>query len=174
MMIKILMLVNMMNFMFFMLSNPMTISINIFIQTILCSIIMGMMINSFWFSYMLFLILVGGLMIILVYMCSISSNNIFLMKFKLITLFSLMMLMMMILSLLFNKIMNMNYITNFNKFMLNNYHMINMNNNSIKLNKLFNKNSFLITLMIINLLFLLMIISSKMINWIKGPLRKIN
>nr|YP_010586492.1 NADH dehydrogenase subunit 6 [Pseudoneureclipsis sibuyana]UZZ44293.1 NADH dehydrogenase subunit 6 [Pseudoneureclipsis sibuyana] len=174
MLMKILLMINLINFTFFIMSNPLTISINIFSQTILIALTMGLMMNSFWFSYILFMILVGGLMIILIYMCSISANNLFMMKFNLLILFTIMVLIINITPSLTNNMTSPNWISNFNKYMTLNNQMMNLNNNSIKLNKLFNNKSFMITLLVINLLFILMIISSKMTYWIKGPLRKMN
>nr|AYM85186.1 NADH dehydrogenase subunit 6 [Pseudocolaspis sp. EMHAU_15070625] len=63
---------------FMMLNHPLSMGFNILMLTILISLTTGMMNSTFWFSYILFLVLIGGLLILFIYMTSIASNE----KFK--------------------------------------------------------------------------------------------
>nr|YP_009564775.1 NADH dehydrogenase subunit 6 [Henosepilachna vigintioctopunctata]QAY82226.1 NADH dehydrogenase subunit 6 [Henosepilachna vigintioctopunctata] len=76
------------SFILIFLKHPLSLGFFILIQTILISITMGMFYN-FWYSYILFLIMIGGLLILFIYMTSIASNEKFKTNFYLISSFSL-------------------------------------------------------------------------------------
>nr|YP_009500698.1 NADH dehydrogenase subunit 6 [Anoeconeossa unicornuta]AWU48841.1 NADH dehydrogenase subunit 6 [Anoeconeossa unicornuta] len=57
--------------------HPLTFGMLILIQSILICVISRMITSSSWIAMTLFLIMVGGLMIIFIYMTSICSNEIF-------------------------------------------------------------------------------------------------
>nr|AXS64851.1 NADH dehydrogenase subunit 6 [Cucujoidea sp. 14 KM-2017] len=105
--------------MFIFLTHPLSMGFCILIQTIFLSINMGMTTFNFWYSYILTLIMIGGLLILFIYMTSVASNE----KFK----FSMWMflLFMLIYSLTMIYLYKMNMIES-------NYMMYN------KLNDLFN------------------------------------
>nr|AXS65558.1 NADH dehydrogenase subunit 6 [Curculionoidea sp. 23 KM-2017] len=109
---------------FIFLSHPLSISIILFLQTILISLITGKLNNNFWFSYILFLILIGGLMILFIYMTSIASNEKF--QFSLNSLFlpsAIFIIMIMMSNLNFHNILNFESlmsITSINKSMNSN------------------------------------------------------
>nr|YP_010531239.1 NADH dehydrogenase subunit 6 [Nesodiprion biremis]UXW93526.1 NADH dehydrogenase subunit 6 [Nesodiprion biremis] len=150
----------------YMSKTPFSLGMILMIQTILITMTTGMMSVSFWFSYMLFLIFLGSLLIIFIYVSSLISN----VKF------------------FFNKWMMMNYIMllmmfffiNLNKFNLLTEDSINLMELNMKkslmlsmsLNKLFNKPTFLISFMMINYLFITLIIVVKISNINLGSLRK--
>nr|YP_010894804.1 NADH dehydrogenase subunit 6 [Drepanocentron fuxiensis]WJW73317.1 NADH dehydrogenase subunit 6 [Drepanocentron fuxiensis] len=166
--IMLMSLMMMINLIFFTLSHPMTINFMIMLQMIMSTIMMGLLIKTFWYSYIMFIIFVSGLLILFTYMCSINSNLTFKMKFKnfiLINYVTLMITSLMIFlninfkNLLFNLI-NSQY--NFNLMFMN----------SISLFKLTNYNSLNTTLMMIFLLFFMLIISSIMLKFMKSPMRK--
>nr|AYQ19103.1 NADH dehydrogenase subunit 6 [Tenebrionidae sp. 1 ACP-2013] len=78
-MISTMTLVNLMltiTFMFMM--HPLSMGFILLCQTVMISMITGTMNQNFWFSYILFLIMVGGMLILFMYMTSIASNE----KFK--------------------------------------------------------------------------------------------
>nr|YP_009250780.1 NADH dehydrogenase subunit 6 [Phyllidia ocellata]AMY15500.1 NADH dehydrogenase subunit 6 [Phyllidia ocellata]WNR50643.1 NADH dehydrogenase subunit 6 [Phyllidia ocellata] len=54
----------------------------------LVMVIMISMLSSFWFSYVLFLVYVGGLLVLFIYICLVSSNYPF--KFNLVSLLCIM------------------------------------------------------------------------------------
>nr|AXS64783.1 NADH dehydrogenase subunit 6 [Jamesia sp. KM-2017] len=74
------------------LQHPLTLGLILLIQTIIIALMTGMMHLNFWFSYIMFLIMVGGMLILFIYMTSIASNE----KFKLSSKLSLLIIPMMI------------------------------------------------------------------------------
>nr|ARH54725.1 NADH dehydrogenase subunit 6 [Trachys troglodytiformis] len=120
--------------MFLMLNHPMSMGFNLLIQAVIISMMTGMMNLNFWYSYILFLVMIGGMLVLFIYMTSIASNE----KFY----YTMKMTMMMILSLIVtmyffhqNNYMDINDITNNMNYMkniswtmsLNKYFMFPMN-----------------------------------------------
>nr|YP_009434122.1 NADH dehydrogenase subunit 6 [Epicauta tibialis]APB02762.1 NADH dehydrogenase subunit 6 [Epicauta tibialis] len=68
---------------FIFLSHPLSLGLTLIIQTSLISLITGKMCFNFWFSYILFLIMIGGLLILFIYMTSVASNEKFHFNLKL-------------------------------------------------------------------------------------------
>lgn len=59
------------------LLHPLAIGITLLIQTILICATTGISNTSFWFSYILFLIFLGGILVLFIYVTSLASNEIF-------------------------------------------------------------------------------------------------
>nr|WRO45023.1 NADH dehydrogenase subunit 6 [Cantharis brunneipennis] len=57
------------------LNHPLSLGLNLLLQTILIAAITGIMSLNFWISYLLFLVMVGGMLILFMYMTSIASNE---------------------------------------------------------------------------------------------------
>nr|WDA98585.1 NADH dehydrogenase subunit 6 [Rhagonycha przewalskii]WRO45151.1 NADH dehydrogenase subunit 6 [Rhagonycha przewalskii] len=57
------------------INHPLSMGMNLLIQTILIAMITGLMSLNFWISYLLFLMMVGGMLILFMYMTSIASNE---------------------------------------------------------------------------------------------------
>nr|ADL59785.1 NADH dehydrogenase subunit 6 [Meloidae sp. MT-2010] len=68
--------------MFLTLSHPLSLGITLLIQTILISMISGSFCFTYWFSYILFLVMIGGMLILFIYMTSIASNEKFMFSLK--------------------------------------------------------------------------------------------
>nr|YP_010309727.1 NADH dehydrogenase subunit 6 [Croscherichia paykulli]UMR54844.1 NADH dehydrogenase subunit 6 [Croscherichia paykulli] len=77
---------------FMTLNHPLSLGLVLLIQTTLISLISGNLCMNFWFSYILFLIMIGGMLILFIYMTSIASND----KFKINTKFNLMTIMILV------------------------------------------------------------------------------
>nr|APX40704.1 NADH dehydrogenase subunit 6 [Pachybrachis suffrianii] len=84
---------------FSMMKHPLSMGLILLVQTIFTSMLTGFMAYSFWFSYIMFLIMVGGMLILFMYMTSIASNEKF--KFSWKVMFILLTLMMLMVSSLF-------------------------------------------------------------------------
>nr|ALO70545.1 NADH deshydrogenase subunit 6 [Euaesthetus ruficapillus] len=140
--------------------HPMSMGMILLIQTILISMMMKIMNLSSWFSYILFLIMIGGMLILFIYMTSIASNE----KFK-FNKYILIFMSIMLLSIMINK----SYFY-YNKIYLNSFN----NNNLLPLflNKFMNFPSSIILFMIIIYLFITLIAVVKITNFSKGPLRQ--
>nr|QXG82643.1 NADH dehydrogenase subunit 6 [Rhagonycha fulva] len=57
------------------INHPLSMGLNLLIQTILIAMVTGLMSLNFWISYLLFLVMVGGMLILFMYMTSIASNE---------------------------------------------------------------------------------------------------
>nr|YP_009642129.1 NADH dehydrogenase subunit 6 [Austruca lactea]QBZ78062.1 NADH dehydrogenase subunit 6 [Austruca lactea]QFG40126.1 NADH dehydrogenase subunit 6 [Austruca lactea] len=59
------------------LSHPLAMGLVLLIQTLLIALTLGISSFSFWFSYILFLIFLGGMLVLFIYVASIASNEAF-------------------------------------------------------------------------------------------------
>nr|APX40964.1 NADH dehydrogenase subunit 6 [Cryptocephalus ramburii] len=66
------------------MNHPLTLGFTLLSQTILIALLTGLMSLNFWSSYIIFLIMIGGLLILFIYMTSIASNEKFKFSFKLL------------------------------------------------------------------------------------------
>nr|YP_009995360.1 NADH dehydrogenase subunit 6 [Ochthebius glaber]QNP09776.1 NADH dehydrogenase subunit 6 [Ochthebius glaber] len=148
------------NFLF--MIHPLSMGMILLMQTILIALITGAMNFNYWFSYILFLIMIGGMLVLFIYMTSIASNE----KFKFNNKLMFMNISLMILTLT-NVIMN-NFIINLNNFNFN----FDYNSNYFMLNKFFNIPSNLIMFMMIIYLFITLIAVVKITVFKLGPLRQ--
>nr|AII41654.1 NADH dehydrogenase subunit 6 [Allopsontus sp. 1 JZ-2014] len=59
------------------LTHPVAMGLTLMIQTTLVALLLGNIYMSFWFSYVLFLIFLGGLLVLFIYVASLASNEMF-------------------------------------------------------------------------------------------------
>nr|WDE73772.1 NADH dehydrogenase subunit 6 [Stenopelmatus sp.] len=156
------------------LNHPLAMTLLILIQTMLICMVTGMISQSFWFSYILFLVFLGGMLVLFIYITALASNEMFNIptKFLLITI-SIMMVFIMIFMLIdksFTSIMLMNsdMITT-----IDNLNLLN-NESTLSLTKLYNKPTDFITLLLVMYLFLTLIAIVTITNIFQGPLRQKN
>nr|QUV75324.1 NADH dehydrogenase subunit 6 [Nebria ingens riversi] len=161
----------MMTIIFLFLNHPMSMGLILLIQTILITLISGMFSYSYWFSYILFLVMIGGMLILFIYMTSLASNEMFNFSSKMLYLMMMMIFFMMIIYTMLDYMMINPILKNSNLMeMFNN--MFLKNENIISLNQIYNKPNNLLTLMLMNYLFLTLIIVVKITNIKYGPLRQ--
>nr|UKE80161.1 NADH dehydrogenase subunit 6 [Meloe cavensis] len=67
---------------FISLTHPLSLGLGLLAQTMAISLMTGKFCFTFWFSYILFLIMVGGMLILFIYMTSIASNEKFTFSLK--------------------------------------------------------------------------------------------
>nr|AOY39380.1 NADH dehydrogenase subunit 6 [Psephenidae sp. BMNH 842687] len=159
------------NIIFINLNHPISLGFILLIQTLLIAMMSSFLTYSFWLSYILFLIMVGGMLILFTYVTSIASNETFMFSNKLIMFISFTMLASMIIFLFFDKTFIYQMLKNSD--MMDMMNKINfMSENSIILNKIYNKPNNLISTLLINYLFLTLIIVVKITNIKYGPLRQ--
>nr|QVM79228.1 NADH dehydrogenase subunit 6 [Dorcasomus pinheyi] len=152
--------------MFLFLSHPLSFGMMLLIQALIVSIITGMMNYNFWFSYILFLVMVGGMLILFIYMTSIASNEKFKFSYKLLLLIMTMLLMSMFMMLLDFYFFNSNLMS---------YDLISQNqqpSNTMSMNKFLNWPSNLILAIVIIYLLITLIMVVKITNIQYGPLRQ--
>nr|QHD26854.1 NADH dehydrogenase subunit 6 [Dioryctria yiai] len=154
------------------LSHPLSMGLMILTQTLMTCIITGMLIKTYWFSYILFLTFLGGLLVLFIYVSSIASNELFKMSFNLKILMIFLMIICIYLSLLnMNNLFWLNFNTNLemNNFM-DNFLFFN-NENKINLSKMYNNQTFMLMMMMMIYLFITLIAVVKITNIFYGPLR---
>nr|QXG19573.1 NADH dehydrogenase subunit 6 [Drosophila teissieri] len=155
---------------FFNMIHPLALGLTLLIQTIFVCLLSGLMTKSFWYSYILFLIFLGGMLVLFIYVTSLASNEMFNLSIKL-TLFSVFILFFMfILSMILDK-------TSITLFLMNNemQSIIEMNSyfteNSLSLNKLYNFPTNFVTILLMNYLLITLIVVVKITKLFKGPIR---
>nr|AML25793.1 NADH dehydrogenase subunit 6 [Histeridae sp. BMNH 1274329] len=60
---------------FMQMKHPISMGLILLLQTILISVQTGLLTYSTWFSYIMFLIMVGGMLVLFIYMTSVASNE---------------------------------------------------------------------------------------------------
>nr|UFK62204.1 NADH dehydrogenase subunit 6 [Habroscelimorpha dorsalis venusta]UFK62217.1 NADH dehydrogenase subunit 6 [Habroscelimorpha dorsalis saulcyi] len=172
-MIYMMMMNMLMTLIFMFMNHPMSMGLILLIQTILISMMSGLMSYTFWFSYIVFLVMLGGMLVLFIYMTSLASNEMFqfsskMMMFVLIMSMTLMTLMLM----LPDNQMLMSLIKNSNSSeMINSMNFL-INENLITLNKIYNSPNNMITILLINYLLITLIAVVKITSINIGPLRQ--
>nr|QNE85893.1 NADH dehydrogenase subunit 6 [Potamophylax rotundipennis] len=150
------------------LNHPLIITIFIIIQTCILIMITGVMSYSFWMSYIMFLTFIGGLLVLFIYISSLTPNKNFFLNYKKIftifLAFFIFIALIQIQPILMN--LEMTPLSYAQKF-------INTENN-IYLSNFYNKNELWMTLILMNYLLLALIISTKIILLNEGPMRIIS
>nr|UBA16543.1 NADH dehydrogenase subunit 6 [Celaenorrhinus victor] len=171
-----MMLSSMMIFLtFFMLflKHPLSMGLMILIQTFLICLLTGMISHTYWFSYILFLTFLGGLLVLFIYVASIASNEMFYFSIKNKFMFMLMLISIFFFSIFFKN--NLNWMNLFiNSFEMNNlfnFLLFFNNENCINLSKLYNSQTYLLMIMMIIYLLITLIAVVKITNIFYGPLR---
>nr|YP_001256923.1 NADH dehydrogenase subunit 6 [Reticulitermes virginicus]ABN10480.1 NADH dehydrogenase subunit 6 [Reticulitermes virginicus]ABN10493.1 NADH dehydrogenase subunit 6 [Reticulitermes virginicus]WHM51755.1 NADH dehydrogenase subunit 6 [Reticulitermes virginicus] len=59
------------------MKHPLAMGMMLLLQTMMTCMISGTMYKSFWFSYILFMIMIGGMLVLFMYMTSLASNEMF-------------------------------------------------------------------------------------------------
>nr|UUJ36937.1 NADH dehydrogenase subunit 6 [Epeorus sp. 05 ZXM-2022a] len=64
-------------FTFITMSHPLAMGLVLLCQTLLIALVTGLLAPSFWFSYVLFLVFLGGMLVLFIYVTSLASNEMF-------------------------------------------------------------------------------------------------
>nr|UPX88548.1 NADH dehydrogenase subunit 6 [Nicrophorus vespilloides] len=159
MMIIMLSILTSMSFMF--MNHPLTMSLILLIHALTISITTGLLSINFWFSYILFMIMVGGMLVLFLYMTSIASNK----KFK----FNMNIVIMNFIVLVLSSIYF--YFNKFSLMQKNSYIMETSTNKYLSISKFMNFPFNLIMFMMIIYLFITLIAVVKITSISYGPLR---
>nr|YP_010930316.1 NADH dehydrogenase subunit 6 [Apphia nigricauda]WKK49905.1 NADH dehydrogenase subunit 6 [Apphia nigricauda] len=140
------------------LKNPMSMGLMLLLQTSFTIFFMNKIIISSWFMMITFLMMIGGLLIIITYMSSVSSNEKFSFNINLTLLFIMMIIYLdeMMFENQINESQEMIFVSSLDQ---------------MSMLKLYNKKSFLLTILMVNYLLLTMIVVSKIVKHYSGPLR---
>nr|UFZ13031.1 NADH dehydrogenase subunit 6 [Protohermes infectus] len=170
-MIQLILLINLIiTWNFTQVNHPLAMGLILLLQTVMICLTSGLLVQTFWFSYILFLIMLGGMLILFIYMTSLASNELFSISMK-----TLMMNMILFSILLIIFITDsFSWISNSMNFDMNLFMNLIYTENSSELLKLYNFPTMNLTLLLINYLFLTLIIIVKITNIFFGPLRQFN
>nr|QOL00761.1 NADH dehydrogenase subunit 6 [Teleogryllus infernalis] len=162
----IIMIINMM---LIMMNHPLAITMLIIMQTIMICLTTGSISYSFWFSYILFIHFLGGMLVLFIYITSLASNEMFQLPTKTMLIFMILIstLMMVLINnnhLLLNLLKNESFMNN----------SINLSLESNNLNQLYNYPNFSLTILTIIYLLITLIIIVKITSFQEGPLRQSN
>nr|YP_009485348.1 NADH dehydrogenase subunit 6 [Dinorhynchus dybowskyi]AVA07537.1 NADH dehydrogenase subunit 6 [Dinorhynchus dybowskyi] len=145
-----------MSFILLTLNHPLSMGMILIIQTLITATIMGLMMKSFFFSYIIIIIMLSGALVLFIYMASVASNEKF--KSPVKTMLSSFIIQSFVVMYLYKN--NTIYYTN------------NLNNNDvISLIKMFNMITAQMTIMMIIYLLFTMIVVSNIVKVHEGPLR---
>nr|UDU84758.1 NADH dehydrogenase subunit 6 [Archips podanus] len=168
-----MLMMTMMTIMMFFLNHPLSMGLMILIQTIFICLLSGMMINTYWFSYILFLTFLGGLLVLFIYVSSIASNEMFKNNFFFIKIMIFSSFIITIFSLfIYNNLNLLNSFFNDEMIFFFNNNLFFNNENKINLSKLYNNQTFLMMMMMIIYLFITLVAVVKITNIFYGPLRQ--
>nr|AND96046.1 NADH deshydrogenase subunit 6 [Onthophagus minutus] len=144
------------------MKHPLSLGMILLTQTINLTLYMGYLNLNYWYSYILFLIMIGGMLVLFIYMTSVASNEKFIPSIKLF-IFSLISFFIYLI---------MNFMTDSFYFLMNsNFKEYENEFINLSLNKYFNfPNYFIMFLLIIYLLITLFVIV-KITSFKKGSLR---
>nr|YP_010710194.1 NADH dehydrogenase subunit 6 [Macroscytus japonensis]WCS41494.1 NADH dehydrogenase subunit 6 [Macroscytus japonensis] len=143
---------------FMWLKHPLSMGFILICQTLVISIISGMLLGSFLFSYIIMIIMLSGALVLFIYMASVASNEKFQTPVKLISIFLISMLVISTMEENLNNLQgSMSDATILPETM--------------SLMKLFNNMSAYITIMMIMYLLLTMIVVTNISSITEGPLR---
>nr|YP_010371618.1 NADH dehydrogenase subunit 6 [Sphegina sp.]UOW81246.1 NADH dehydrogenase subunit 6 [Sphegina sp.] len=158
---------------FLQMSHPLSMGMLLLMQTLMICCITGLMTKSFWFSYILFLIFVGGMLVLFIYVTSLASNEMFSFSMKMTLSMILIFIISIFLIIFMDKMIFMfNSMNNemISIIKINSY----MNENSLNLNKLYNYPTNMINIFMINYLLLTLIATVKITKLFYGPIRSMN
>nr|YP_010583062.1 NADH dehydrogenase subunit 6 [Eurhadina exclamationis]UGN61508.1 NADH dehydrogenase subunit 6 [Eurhadina exclamationis] len=139
------------------MNHPMSMGLMLMIQTITIIMFMNKILTTSWFAMITFMMMMGGLLIMFMYMSSIASNEKFKLKLNLI-------LMMIVVLVIQDEMMMQNQINEMQE-------MNDTKNIELSLTKIYNQKSMMLTILMVLYLLLTMISVTKMVKHHKGPLR---
>nr|YP_010478309.1 NADH dehydrogenase subunit 6 [Nesophrosyne sp. 17 GMB-2012]UVI59753.1 NADH dehydrogenase subunit 6 [Nesophrosyne sp. 17 GMB-2012] len=139
------------------LKTPMSMGIMLLLLTSTSVILLTQVLTTAWIPMIMFLMLVGGLLILFMYMSSIASNEKFTMNIYLLIL-PMVIIMLPLETMSTEVLVNETMVTT-------------MLNDNMSMIKIYNKKTFIITIFMFMYLLMSMIVITKIIKIFKGPLR---
>ncbi|YP_009235829.1 NADH dehydrogenase subunit 6 (mitochondrion) [Bactrocera latifrons] len=158
---------------FIQMNHPLAMGLMLLIQTLQICLITGLMAKSFWFSYVLFLIFLGGMLVLFIYVTSLASNEMFSLSMKLTTISTMIMLMLTLTTMFMDKSSTSFFIQNLEMHPMYNL-TLTIPENSLNLHKLYNLPTNFITILLMNYLLITLIAVVKITKLFYGPLRQMN
>nr|QNV11755.1 NADH dehydrogenase subunit 6 [Siphlonurus aestivalis] len=160
-------------FTFTRMNHPLAMGLTLLFQTLIIALLTGMMTSTFWFSYILFLVFLGGMLVLFIYVTSLASNEMFSISSQALILGLFFMGLIFICSIVNDPLL---WSTSAVTEQLNNLTLITTNESMTPdlLIKLYHTPSSLLTLLMVIYLFLTLIAVVTITNIFEGPLRSKN
>uniref|UniRef100_UPI0031F3D19D NADH dehydrogenase subunit 6 n=1 Tax=Saropogon luteus TaxID=468801 RepID=UPI0031F3D19D len=155
---------------FIQMIHPLALGLMLLVQTLLICLISGLLTSTFWFSYILFLIFLGGMLVLFIYVTSLASNEMFSLSMKSMMISMIMLFVFIIMYMMTDKTLLISFLEN-NDMKTMNFYITNKEN-MMNLIKLYNFPTNLVMIMMINYLFITLIASVNITNVFYGPLRQ--
>nr|YP_009865001.1 NADH dehydrogenase subunit 6 [Carpilius maculatus]QKE42639.1 NADH dehydrogenase subunit 6 [Carpilius maculatus] len=156
------------SYLFTRLSHPLSMGLTLLLQTIVISLSTGMSTYSFWFSYILFMIFLGGMLVLFIYVASLASNEFFSFSIINFTFYFLSFCLLTFICLTLDPILTSNP-------SLLPHSSIHSHLSTPQITSwIYSNTSMYFTLFIILYLLLTLIVVVKIISLFKGPLRLMN
>nr|AII41693.1 NADH dehydrogenase subunit 6 [Petrobiellus sp. 1 JZ-2014] len=149
-------------------NHPLAMGLILMTQTMLTAILIGTLNQTFWFSYVLFLIFIGGLLVLFIYVASLAANEMFIFSTKSFIMTNTITLSILISALYKDTSLVITKMTNSETTMIA---MNKIEKIITSINKFYSTEIMPITLMIILYLFLTLIVIVKITQLSSGPLR---
>nr|APF47469.1 NADH dehydrogenase subunit 6 [Snellenius sp. SNS-2016] len=104
--------------------HPLILSLMLMFYMMIMCLKLNYLQMEYWYSYILFLIMIGGVMILIMYFTSISSNEMLIYTFKSMIYLLMKYMFMIILMLILFFLLNKNYLN----LLMDNYEILSLNN----------------------------------------------
>nr|AXF37433.1 NADH dehydrogenase subunit 6 [Perlodes sp. YZD-2018] len=153
------------------MKHPLAMGLMLLLQTICICLMTGFTTQSFWFSYILFLVFLGGLLVLFIYVTSLASNEMFTLSMHTTILTMTLLIMSLIIITISDPLPLLTPHTNMEMSEILKMNLY-QEEASMSLMKLFNQPTGLITLMLALYLFLTLIAVVKITMIFFGPLRQ--
>nr|YP_002970758.1 NADH dehydrogenase subunit 6 [Helotrephes sp. NKMT027]ACJ69570.1 NADH dehydrogenase subunit 6 [Helotrephes sp. NKMT027] len=163
-MILMLFMMMIISTMFLMCNHPLSMGIILIMNILMATMITGMIINSYMYSYILFIIMLSGMLVLFMYMAAIASNEKFKMNKMMISSFIIMSISALI------AVMSIKNIP----LIKAEFFSFNSTPQYLDLMKLFEGKTMFITMIMVIYLLVTMILASFIANSFDGPMRKSN
>nr|YP_010016873.1 NADH dehydrogenase subunit 6 [Lophosquilla costata]QOL11177.1 NADH dehydrogenase subunit 6 [Lophosquilla costata] len=149
------------------LSHPLAMGMMLLLQTLVICAITALMNFYVWFSYILFLIFLGGMLVLFIYITSLASNEMFQFSFKMTMFFSTMMALSFLLLIMDPLLLDFKMASaDMSSLMGNSY-----TNQMVLISNIYSTNTMMTTLFMILYLLLTLIVVVKITYTFLGPLR---
>nr|YP_009647940.1 NADH dehydrogenase subunit 6 [Isophya major]QBZ37741.1 NADH dehydrogenase subunit 6 [Isophya major] len=158
-------------FIFLFTSHPLTMTLTIVAQTLLVCLTTNTLSQTFWFSYILFLVFLGGMLVLFIYITSLAANEMFTSMMKIISLNLILITMIFLTTNLLDPFIINPFSTNSDTLEMS-LQPIPYSEVHHLLIKLYNTPTKLLTLMLVCYLFFTLIAVVKITNIFLGPLRQ--
>nr|YP_009334167.1 NADH dehydrogenase subunit 6 [Dacus longicornis]APL97153.1 NADH dehydrogenase subunit 6 [Dacus longicornis] len=157
---------------FIQMNHPLAMGLMLLIQTLHICLLTGLMAKTFWYSYVLFLIFLGGMLVLFIYVTSLASNEMFSLSMKLTIMSITLMIGLSLLFIFMDKLFTSSFLMNMEMQPYPTWNML--PENTLQLHKLYNFPTNMITIMLMNYLLITLIAVVKITNLFYGPLRPMN